>query len=573
MKNFKYKYLLLAPLFLTACADWDDHFDADTATLDSQKTSLWGNISGKSNLKQFSSLLTKAGYNENLSASQTYTVWAPVDGSFDYDALSAVGNERLLKQFIQNHVARNNYPATGTINQNIYMLNEKLMNFSGADTNYTIQGIQLDGANENIGSSNGTLHLINGKIPFMQNIYESLNNEAFALDSISDYFHHYDEKVLDESRSVAGPIVNGEQTYLDSIFYESNTLYSNYRAYINREDSNYTMLMPTNTAWEKARTQIRQHYKYVPEFRYVRTTATGNDTTIFVTLKDAAQLQDSLTSYKLMTDLFYNNNIYDNVKLNTLKEGTTLKCDSLISTKQNIIYADDAAALFTNAKRVDKSNGCIWVTDSLRLRSWLSWNPEITAEAESYVFNTKNSDGSNTIRLSAAAQNPAVPGTLSNGRYVEVQPSTPSAQPELFFFLPDIRSAAYNVYVVMVPSNISNSSVEYKPNSVTVSINYANEYGKLRGEETFRSDNGTIFVTSDEPRIDTLSLGTVTFPISYYGTDSYPYLRIRSRFQSKYEGLYDRTLRVDCIILRPVELDEYIKENPGYVYDKHKKNY
>ncbi len=563
MKNFRYKYFLLAPLFLTACADWDDHFDADTATLDSQKATLWQNISNKTNLSQFATLLQKVGYQENLSASQTYTVWAPVDGSFDYDALTAVGNDRLLKQFVQNHVARNNYPATGVLDQNIYMLNEKLMKFSGSGADYTIQGIALDGANENIGSSNGTLHLINNKIPFLQNIYESLNKEEYPLGSISSYFHNYDQRVLDEENSVAGPIVDGEQTYLDSIFYESNTLYSLYRAYINREDSNYTMLMPTDTAWTKARTQIAKYYNYVPEFRYTRTNASGNDTTIIVTLKDAEQLKDSLVNYELVSDLFYNNNIGGNTALQELKEGATPECDSLISTKYNILYGDDAKGLFTDAKRVDKSNGAIWVTDSIRLRPWLSWNPEIVVEAEQYAYKTTNAAGIETKRATES-------GLLSSDRFIEVKPSTPTAQPYVYFKLPNVRSATYQLYIVMVPITYNNTSADYRPNSFSANIQYCKENGRLSGEESIKGASGTVFTTSDEARVDTVALGTVTFPTSYYGTEGYPYLFIRSRYQNKYEGMYERTLRVDCIILRPVELDEYIKENPGYVYDKHK---
>ena len=30
---------------------------------------------------------------------------------------------------------------------------------------------------------------------------------------------------------------------------------------------------------------------------------------------------------------------------------------------------------------------------------------------------------------------------------------------------------------------------------------------------------------------------------------------------------YDRKLRIDCLILRPKELDDYLKEHPDYKYD------
>ena len=74
-----------AALALSACADWDDHYDADTSLLDTQNASIWQNIEKAGNLSQFASLLKKTGYDAKLDASQTYTVWAPVDGSFDYE--------------------------------------------------------------------------------------------------------------------------------------------------------------------------------------------------------------------------------------------------------------------------------------------------------------------------------------------------------------------------------------------------------------------------------------------------------------------------------------------------------
>ena len=73
---------------------------------------------------------------------------------------------------------------------------------------------------------------------------------------------------------------------------------------------------------------------------------------------------------------------------------------------------------------------------------------------------------------------------------------------------------------------------------------------------------------SDSTRVDSIYLGDFTFPVAYAGTgDYYPYLRINSAVTSKERNSYDRTLRVDCVILRPKELDAYLKEHPDYKYD------
>ena len=100
---------LLGLSALTACSDWDDHYDANTAITGSQQASLWQNIKNNGELSQFAELLKKAGYDQRLDASQTYTVWAPLNNTFGYDQLNTASNDRLVKQFLQNHIARNNY--------------------------------------------------------------------------------------------------------------------------------------------------------------------------------------------------------------------------------------------------------------------------------------------------------------------------------------------------------------------------------------------------------------------------------------------------------------------------------
>ena len=78
------------------------------------------------------------------------------------------------------------------------MLNEKKMSFDGA-SDYSIQGVKL--AIPNLSScSNGTLHAVDGKVPFLSSIYESLNNYDYELDSISAFIKSYDEKKIDEKK-------------------------------------------------------------------------------------------------------------------------------------------------------------------------------------------------------------------------------------------------------------------------------------------------------------------------------------------------------------------------------------
>ena len=557
-----------AALALVSCADWDDHYDADTALLDTQNATIWQNIEKTGNLSQFASLLKKAGYDAILDASQTYTVWAPVDGSFDFETVSALSNDRLKKEFIENHIARNNYPASGTVNQRIYTLNEKMMRFGGSG-GYSIQGVGVDRAN--LAAGTGTIHTLNGKIPFMQNIYESLNNYQFPIDSVSTYFHSYDVKKLNEQKSVQGPTLNGEITYLDSIFDEHNDLFIRYQALINREDSNYSMLVPTNEAWIKAKAQVQKYFHYLPSFEFMENTSTGTDKKkVTVNIKDVQYLQDSVVNMMLTGYLFYNNNLYDNTKLNKLQTGEPLRCDSLYGTTLSKVYSEDAARLFENALRVDKSNGCIWVTDSLRMRPWTVWNPELILQAENTVYQSSLvnvADQPQRIYVAPGTQNPEVTGQLSANSYTEVQPVSQSTNPGIVFYLPGVRSTTYSIYIVTVPANIVSNNYVTKPSRFKVSLGYANEQGKNEDNDSKWTIESQF--VSDSLQIDTIYLGDFTFPMAYVGTGSYyPYMRINSSVTSRERANYDRTLRIDCIILRPKELDAYIKEHPDYEYDR-----
>jgi len=557
-----------AVLALTACADWDDHYDAGTALLDSQQATIWQNIEKNDNLSQFASLLKKAGYDEVLNASQTYTVWAPVNDSFDFNTVSALSVDRLQKEFIENHIARTNYPASGAFDQRLYTLNEKLMNFGGTGS-YAIQGVGVDKAN--VAAANGTIHTLKGKIPFLQNIYESLNNYEFPFDSVSKFFHGYDVKKLNEQKSVQGPTLNGQITYLDSIFDEHNDLFSKYFAYINREDSNYSMVVPTNEAWNKARATISQYFNYVPSFEFMENTSSEAKKKVTVNIKDVNYLKDSIVNLAITSSLFYNNNLYDNRKLDQQDAGKIADCDSLYSTIGVKIYKEDVARLLENTTRVKKSNGYVWVTDdSLRMRTWTLWNPEIRLEAEmpSIISSTVNVAGSETQRVYVApgTQNPAVTGRLSSNSYIEAQPISASTNPGIVFYLPEVRSTTYSIYMVMVPANITNPNAATKPNLFSVAMGYCDATGK--NQDNDRNWLVQSNFENDSLQMDTVYLGDFTFPVAYYGTgEYYPYLTINSRVTNRDRANYDRTLRIDCLILRPKELDDYLKEHPGYKYD------
>jgi uncharacterized surface protein with fasciclin (FAS1) repeats len=557
---------------LTACSDWDDHYDAGNDVASANAT-IWQNIQANSNLSQFAQLLQKAGYSDVLNASQTYTVWAPIDNTFNYDSLNNLSLTQLQNYFVMNHIARYSYPATGTIDESVTMLNKKVMNFAGSSS-YSINGTSLQ--DPNLISSNGILHTTNGRLAYRQNIYESLNNDVYPIDSISAYIHSYDLKKLDKKNSVQGPIVDGEITYLDSVFTEDNAIINDLYAYINREDSSYTSIIPTNTAWNKTYKKVSQYYNYIPSLRFVSDVPATNLsrlTSDMVTTVEvnSAFLKDSVTRLAMIADLNFNNNTGENRALPNLTTGGTLGVDSLMSTTRGIFYTSDANALFEGATRVDKSNGAMWVTDSIRVPSWIFFSPIIKIQAEDNVaFAFNASSYSSGTSVTTIQKNPEVQGTLSNNRYQVIAPSSPAANPQAVFYLPNVRSDTYAIYIAVVPENINKNTYitsDLRPNRFTISIGYNTADG-APVEQRFTQN-----LTNDVSKIDTLYAGDFTFPVSYYGlttsdgTRVSPFIRLTSHATgSATTSAYDRNLRIDFIMLVPKELDNYIKEHPDYKY-------
>lgn len=551
----------------TACSDWDDHYDANGTVTGSATSTLWENISANKNLSDFAALAKKAGYDQVLSNPQTYTVWAPLNGSFDYETLNNMDLATMKKQFMQNHVAHFNYPASGSVDESIYMINEKMKRFVGNGT-YTMGGLEL--VQPNIPNSNGTLHAINGKLDFGFNIYESINANDYPLDSVSAYFAKYDMKSLDVENSVKGPVVDGQITYLDSVLVEYNALANSMRAYINNEDSNYTMILPTNEAWIEKKQYVDALLDYLPSYQYTNTFYEKYDSIKKSTerdLVDNAYLSDSLSHLLMVGNLAFNNNRGDNVKLNKLQTGQTLQADSLVSTVGLKFYSEDAADLFKDAKRIDKSNGAVWVTNTLGFKPWHYKVPiKVEGEYGSNIAGTFKGDVS-YLTVNDASKNDTVEGRLSNNSYAEVRANTATSNPEIDYYLPRVYKGKYVLYICVAPSNINKNTYQPSmlPNQMQIKYGYhenKNNVGMYVEKTLARK------VSNDPTKVDTIRIGEVDFPYATVGLEkAMPYVRIMSNVTSSKLSVFDRTLRIDYIYLIPKELDDYIQQHPDYKWE------
>ena len=231
-----------------------------------------------------------------------------------------LGSATFVLNFLQHHIARYSQVATGPISNNVYMLNAKMNLFEGSGNDYSFKGIPLT-TDRNIGAKNGILHVISNSADYYPNVWEYLAKDS-ELSAIKNFFYAYNRQTLDTENSVQGPIVDGNITYLDSVMINTNTMMQ-YVGWLDREDSIYTMIIPTNKAWEADSIKIAKYFNY-----YSRNTA-------FV---------DSIRSINVRRALI--RNLVFNNKLQQNKTDITLSPDSLISRRKDVFYSPHPTVLF-----------------------------------------------------------------------------------------------------------------------------------------------------------------------------------------------------------------------------------
>ena len=218
---------VLSAMFInTACTeDWNDHYD-DNGT-NASRTSILDIVKTDADLANFSAVVQALGCADSLlNQSRVYTLWAPVNEYVNKDSLLAEiekGNrDKVLNRFVESHVANFKYAASDTMKADNYMLllNEKMVPFVGNfSEGYTFDGKQV--LEKNIPAFNGIVHKIGGAVNYALNLWEYLEN-AEGADSVAKFLYSFNVSKFDEWASIEGPTVQGNKTYLDSVFSNSN---------------------------------------------------------------------------------------------------------------------------------------------------------------------------------------------------------------------------------------------------------------------------------------------------------------------------------------------------------------
>ena len=542
-------------LAATSCSDFSDYNDTPVSDVQQADRTLWDNISQNDQLSDFATLVKKAGFDDELSQPHYYTVWAPLNGTYDASSLMSADSATVLYQFVKSHIAEYNHSVSGLVDERIHALNRKSFAFEG-DGQYTYAGHTL--RQLNLPNSNGIMHLLDGAARFYPNLYEYLFS-CERIDSVATFFKRYETSVLDTKNSVLGPTINGKQTYIDSVMITSNSLLNRIKAKLDKEDSTYTMLVPTNEAWLAHYDKISKCYNYINTTvaqNIDEATSTSSAPTASVTV-DAAYTKDSLTRLHLVSDLVYNNNNYYN---NWLIDDTVEPYDTLYSTTSG--YMTNPQEIMSRViDRETMSNGTFCLVDSLAFRPWESWCFPL---GQSPLY-SRTWTGSNTMvyidntffdDIKYVPKNPA----QKQLGYLWVTPLSNYGKPQLDVKLRNVLSTTYNIYIVLAPGQDVGEDADgnkfLKPNMLDFTLSYCDAKGKLATKKLNQK------VVNDPTRVDTLAVGTFTFPVAYagLGDNVYPNLKITTDFgvfDKAKMAAYTRDFSIISILMKPVELEEF----------------
>lgn len=598
-------------LVAASCTDYLDYNTVPEATDPAADKTLWENISENENLTDFAAVLKRLGYDEVLNASHTYTVWAPQNGSFSLEELDQMDSTKVERQFLKNAIADFAHREADINDTVVYMLNGKLVKFSNKNTDmlaFDGKDILPNAANPavfNYPSTNGLLYITSAPATFRYNGYEYLRESEDMPNMMGAYVEHYESRVLDEANSVKGAIIDGVQHYDDSVIIVSNILTDRMlRAQLDNEDSLYTVLIPTDTAWNRAYGEIASYYNFVEKIPYqdlssnqvgLMPGASWNDKMkklinmldasagkVEVALNSApigAEIQETgaYWSDSIAKRLLTNNFVFSEKsgKFNTkFQTGQSFKeSDSVYSTTGN--WLSNPAMLDELTEDViELSNGHARMIKDFPFSPKETYAPVIKSRNVGRVITAtgfKHTEESIDRELLDPSMCVLDDENETALRYVKTNvPEISYSLSEFNFYIDDVLSTTYDVSLVLVPACIEDPDMpesERKPYSLYVDINYADyEKGELTlvnkrfdGEKLVSGNSALRKVepfTGGKDKVDTIRLGRVTFPICYAGTGAKPNIKVMYPFNLKMDKSCERNLRIANVILEPVVEEE-----------------
>ncbi len=563
-----------------ACTDtWDDHFEESATGVASG--SLWEAISGNAELSNFKTVLEAVGYDKKLAGSQKFTIFAPTNASLNEAQAAALiakykaekgkvndDDNQMLKQFVKNHIALYNYSVSSVTNDSIKLMNGKY----GVLTPNSFAGVKMLTKNQNC--QNGVLYTLDSQIGFKPNIFEAVHLDS-DLDSLNSFLYNskFYYKVFEPSLSVEGGLDEmGRTIYLDSVFSQRNDLFE-YTDYINREDSTFWMIAPTNALWKNLLDEYKEYFLYPSDCQ----------------VKDSLEYLVPRLSIILGTvfNNTFNEGVFNKVNAHEKGDGDIAIADSAMSVNcirdfikrknywgQPFNYYEyynawQSGGIFQETNVVDTcSNGLLrkattsWPIDKLQ-----SFHSYIVVEAEGHIWEMSKSvnaqgDSINTIKATqrqVTADTSAVSnfyGKVWGNSFVEFEPVQNSLNHYATFRIDNVLSnLSYDIYLVTAPAKAydKNASAEVcVPTKLRSTLSWKDLTGKTQTQQYSIAETKADSMTYIKVVEDFIFPAT-NYALSELESKPSVSLKVETRVSNRElnAGTYTRNMRIDCILLVP----------------------
>lgn len=523
-------------LMLFACNNdaWDDHYQA--ALQEKSTETLWEQLQKQDSLSQFRHVLENVRVTNgnkftsityaSLLGKQYFTVFAPVNGTFDSDSLIAecetlLGNKRVEQMFVNSHLSRTPYSLSSNTNLKALMMNGKYLQFVDS----TLADVKIL-ENSNIIAKNGLIHSVKSTIPYLRNIYEVLVEDP-QFSGLGNYLFKGQKDSLDEVNSIEGGInEDGVTVYVDSVFIRKNDLLGKF-GWINSEDSTYWVVAPTQSGWDSAYKKVSSYFEY--------RNVVGADS-----------LKKYWTQYNLMKDLFFNPKLQK-----APNDSLTSNQYSIWNPEMHVFYNPKSdGGILEGYDSIKTSNGLIFRTPEWNYDVEDVFFEPITVQAENrnQIVPVNQKDFSTFQRYNYA-------DSISGGGYLEIRPVA-TKQTDVTFKIPNTLSGKYDICVVLLPKTVYNAaSTDTLRNKFTSVVTY-NKLDNSEGKVTCRGKEGEnkSFFISNPYEVDTITLTTLALPTCNYNqrnstvTVRLTSVAIRTANDRK---LYTHQFYIDCFYLKP----------------------
>ena len=517
--------------FLSSCSDWDDHYENEAAN--GANLTLWDAIKQRSELSDFAEVLEKTmvfrqhkktpvSYAEVLKGGRSFTLFAPVNGTFNKDSIlslviTAKGDSAVERFFVWNHLSQNLVSSDGT-DKKFRMLNYKNVSFA----NNTVNEVSVK--ESNIHSKNGIMHVMNDQLPYMKTIYEALVALP-QFKSHGEFLASYNEDVFDEDASVSSGVVDGKKVYVDSVVYERNKLV-NAIGYIDEEDSTYHVVVPTEAGWNKALKEAMECF-------------------VFPKNNPKADSLQRYYAYRALMD----NAVFSETTQPSINDSVRSKWYSRLYPEYSVFYKPFSSdGIFGKAKeRISCSNGTIYATDEWVFDPAVTYQRKIAVEAD-YSSNIPTYDGKTTTLVPTQVMNKDV----TEGWFMHVKPTGGNSNWSVTYTLRDIVSGKdvvsgkYDIDIKVLPKSIVGGENK-RPCRFTATINYYDEDGK---EQHYVCNDGSPINTNPD-EIDVIRVATFKFPTCNYGQSvGQPTITLTCNIRPNENARYDRNFYLDTIVLK-----------------------